>query len=216
MDKKAILFDMDGVVINSMPYHVKAWKKAFKEHDLDVDERLFFLYEGAIEPDIACKLFNKNGTQITENLFYNILERQKEIFLSEFTHLIKPFNKIPEILESLKGLNFKLALVTSSHEDILQQVLPKELKLLFDHIVTGDQVKRRKPHPDPYLAGLKGLNISPSQAFCAIENAPAGIKSAKNAGLNCVAITTTLSPEELSEADEIIESHEKLLDYIQG
>ncbi len=216
MDKKAILLDMDGVVINSMPYHVKAWKKAFKEHEFDVNERLFFLYEGAIEPGIACKLFKKNGTNITEKLFFQILKRQKDIFLNEFAPLIKPFDNIPEILATLKSLGLKMALVTSSHKEILEAVLPTKLHDLFDHIVTGDQVKKRKPHPDPYIAGLKGLNITSPKGSIAVENAPSGIKSAKRAGLNCIAITTTLPPKELSEADKIIDSHEKLLNYLQG
>jgi len=72
-----------------------------------------------------------------------------------------------------------------------------ELARFFHHMVTGDQVKKRKPHPDPYLKGLEGLGLEASTRHIAIENAPSGIKAAKAAGLKCIAITTTLSEKEL-------------------
>ncbi len=94
---------------------------------------------------------------------------------------------------------------------MLEAVLPEELSSYFHHIVTGDEVERRKPHPDPYLEGLSGLGLNGADGAIAVENAPSGISSAKAAGLRCIAITTTLSEQELQKADMIIKRHNELL-----
>ncbi len=83
---------MDGVILDSMPYHVRAWKEAFKEYGLkELDDGVFYLYEGAIEPETACRLFSKNGAKLSIEDFFNILERQKEIFVNKYAQKIRPF-----------------------------------------------------------------------------------------------------------------------------
>ncbi|MBE9571056.1 MAG: HAD family phosphatase, partial [Proteobacteria bacterium] len=99
--------------------------------------------------------------------------------------------------------------------EILKKVLPPEIKSYMDHTVTGDQVSRRKPFPDPFLAALSALGQNP-EACLVVENAPAGIMAAKAAALHCVALTTTLSEEHLSEADAVLSSHAELSDYLFG
>ncbi len=211
---RCVLFDMDGVVLDSMPYHVRAWKDAFKEHGMEVDEKLFYLYEGAIEPDVACTLFSKNGAAITTDEFFEIHSMQKRYFMERYAEKVRPFRDVPKLLEKLKESKVKTALVTSSHKDILEAVLPKPLKALFDHVVTGDEVKKRKPHPDPYLAGLSGIGANRANGAIAVENAPAGIESAKRAGLSCIAITTTLSKKHLCNADLVIDNHGELINLL--
>lgn len=216
-NKKAVLFDMDGVILDSMPYHVRAWKEAFKEYGLkELDDKVFYLYEGAIEPETACRLFSKNGAKLEIKDFFNILERQKAIFIKKYAKKIRPFEDIPRILSFLRDRGIKLGLVTSSHGKILEAVLPEKISGFFHHIVTGDEVERRKPHPDPYLKGLKGIGLDAPDGVFAVENAPSGIKSAKRAGLRCIAITTTLPEKKLSDADLIIKMHRELLDFFNN
>ncbi|NPA93934.1 MAG: HAD family phosphatase [Thermodesulfobacteria bacterium] len=211
-----ILFDMDGVILNSMPYHVAAWKDAFQERGIAVDESVFYLYEGAIEPEVACQLFASSGAHLTTDDFFDIHSRQKKYFLDKYAKKVKPFDKVEELLTSLKERGIGTALVTSSHGDILEAVLPTYLRNMFDFVVTGDKVKRRKPHPEPYLIGIEGLGNGGPKKGVAVENAPAGIKSAKNAGLSCVAITTTLPKKYLQDADKIVDSHEELLEIFKS
>ncbi len=206
----SVLFDMDGVILNSMPFHVKAWKDAFMERDLEVDERIFYLYEGAMEPDVACALFAENGTELTISDFFEIHERQKRIFLGKYAHRVRPFKDAIELVKWIEETGVPVGLVTSSHGEILDAVLPGQLRDLFGHIVTGDTVSRRKPHPEPYLAGLRGIGASKSMGNIAVENAPAGIESAKNAGLSCIAITTTLPRKYLEDAHKVVQDHEEL------
>ena len=211
----AYLFDMDGVVLDSMPYHVRAWQEAFLEFGLDVPERLLFIYEGAIEPDTAAQLFCKNGCKVTMEEFQSILQRQKEIFMSHYCSHIRPFPEIPQILMELREKGTLTALVTSSHSDILASILPQDLVELFDCVITGDSVTRRKPHPDPYLKAIEALGLG-TDSCLAIENAPAGIESAKRAGLKCIAIKTTLGDRDLAGADLVVNDHKELRDAINS
>ena len=212
---RSVLFDMDGVILDSMPYHVRAWQEALSERGFSVSAELLYLHEGAIEPDTAAAIFQDNKRFIDADMFHEILERQMEIFTTRYQPMIKPFPDVPQILRRLCDAGWQLALVTSSHEEILKKVLPSEIKGYMDHIVTGNQVNRRKPFPDPFLAVLSALGQGP-EACLVVENAPAGIKAAKAADLHCVAITTTLSEKYLSEADAVLRSHTALIDYILG
>ncbi len=213
MNKGALLLDMDGVVLDSMRYHVAAWMKALSEHGFKVRQEILYLYEGAIEPDIAVKLFSSEGCLMTRRGFRQILKRQKEIFVSEYRAQVRPFPEVPDILSMIRKQGRPLALVTSSHGDILEAVLPRDIFLLFDRVITGDQVERRKPHPDPYLKALDALGGHGAMAV-AVENAPSGIRSAKAAGLKTIAITTTLPSEHLKDADRIISRHGQILQEI--
>ena len=212
---KAILFDMDGVILDSMSCHVRAWKEAFEAFGLKVKEETLYLYEGAIEPENAVELFCNNGCIISVDDFSMILDMQKEIFKEKYKDMVAPFPEIPHILMRLNQMGVLTALVTSSHRDILGTILPLALMERFDHIVTGDMGFKRKPHPDPYLRAMEALGIEPHEGV-AVENAPAGIESAQKAGARCVAITTTLPEHHLSAADIVVHSHLELMERLNG
>ncbi|HHI97450.1 MAG TPA: HAD family phosphatase, partial [Thermodesulfatator atlanticus] len=77
---EAVLFDMDGVVLDSMPWHVKAWQEAFREFGLNVPEEALYLHEGAIEAETSRKIFEDQGVSPTEELFRQVLKRQRALF----------------------------------------------------------------------------------------------------------------------------------------
>ena len=208
-----LLFDMDGVILDSMPYHVRAWQEALSDRGFSVSAELLYLHEGAIDLDTAAAIFRDNDSFMDTGRFHEILERQMEIFATRYGSMIKPFPDVPILLEQLVDMGWQLAMVTSSHTDILEKVLPPEIRDCMAHIVTGDQVERRKPFPDPYLAALSALGQVPETCLV-VENAPAGITAAKAAALHCVALTTTLTEEHLSDADYVLSSHVELIDYI--
>ncbi|MBA2849666.1 HAD family phosphatase [Thermosulfuriphilus ammonigenes] len=212
-EREFIIFDMDGVVVDSMPYHVRAWKEAFAEFGLNIPEKLLYLHEGAIELSSARRLFAHQGVEPTETWFMKVLSRQQEIFARKFRHLVRPYPEVPDLLRELQKEGRRLALVTSSHLRVLEEILPLSLRDIFDFILTGDMVTRRKPHPEPYLRALEFLKAQKEMA-AAVENAPAGIQSAKAAGLTCLGLTTTLEPEHLSAADLIISDHQQLKEVL--
>ena len=211
----SILFDMDGVILDSMSYHVKAWQEALSEQGFSVSTKVLYLYEGAIGPETATAVLQKNGCPVDIQQFCAILERQEQIFVSRYRSMIKPFPGVPHILRQLYDAGLRMVMVTSSYREIVERVLPPEIKGRMAYIITGDQVSRRKPFPDPYLAALSALGQGPESCLV-VENAPAGITAAKAAAIPCVALTTTLEKECLSEADAVLTSHAELIDYILG
>ncbi len=211
--KDYIFFDLDGVILNSMPYHAKAWIEAFSQFGLKFEEKEIYLHEGAIELDTARDMFLKKGVNPTPEFFRKIFKIQKEIFKTKYARLVKPFPEVPELLENLKKEKRKIALVTSSHSEIFNEVFPKELIPYFSVIITGDKIEKRKPNPDPYLRALEVFGIRNKDALV-VENSPAGVMSAKGAKLFCIGITTTLPEEHLSLADLIVRNHRELKEIL--
>jgi len=211
---KAVFCDMDGVILDSMPYHVEAWKRAASEFGFRLDEEKVYFYEGAIELSSSKEVFKDGDREINQDIFLDILKRQKRIFIDEYLDKVKVFKDVPEFLSILKERGLKLALVTSSHKDILEYSLPMDLRRFFDVIVTGDEIKRPKPNPDPYLIAINATKVEPNSSVV-IENAPAGIKAAKGARCSCVGICTTLPPLPLIEAgaDQVFKSHSELVSH---
>lgn len=213
LKQRAVLFDMDGVILDSMRYHVRAWQRAMAEKGFYVPARLFYLHEGAIEPGTAAAIFQENGCPVDQEAFQRIHERQREIFVQEFMDEVRPFPGVFDLLETLRSRGWEVALVTSSHSETLNRVLPSEIRRLISCLVAGDQVSRRKPFPDPYIKACNALKV-PGRRCRVVENAPAGIKAAKAAGLLCLALTTTLPARYLEGADLVLSSHSELRDHL--
>ncbi|MDD5020631.1 MAG: HAD family phosphatase [Endomicrobiaceae bacterium] len=197
---KAILFDMDGILIDSMPYHFISWFEVMRQYNIRITP--FEIYEKEGEKSELCVeyFFKRNKRKITRKLVNKITKQRTEIFNKYLKSYI--FDGIEEILLKLKKQGYKIAIVTGSRKADALRMLPKEIFNLFDVIVSSDNIKSGKPHPEPYLTASKLLNIKPSQCMV-IENAPCGIKSAKSAKMYCVAITTSLPDQYLKQADKI-------------
>ena len=104
----------------------------------------------------------------------------------------------------------KVALVTACALKNMQHCLNPEEQAHFDFIITGDEVPRAKPFPDPYLMAARQLGLRPEECVV-VENAPLGIEAARNAGMRCVAIETTLGKEYLKSADHVLPNVAALL-----
>ncbi len=213
---KGILFDMDGVLLDSMRWHVRAWQDAFEEMGFpSFEEDLFYRHEGAVEPENAVEIFRCEGVKMTSSLFSTVFRRQKEIFKACYSHEVRPYTEVPSLLEMLAEKGWQMGVVTSTHRDLLSEICPEGVLDFMSVVVTGDEVSRRKPFPDPYLKGIAGLGIQNRDAIV-VENAPAGIKAAKNARAVCLALATTLEPEFLEGADMVLADHHALGEKLQS
>ncbi len=212
MKKLSFIFDMDGVLIDSMRYHCKAWKQAAEEFGLSLSDEDIYLREGE-KGDLSLKYFMKiNGLDSSEEIISKILARKEDIFSKLPSPDIYP--DIPKILEYLDNKNYQMAIVTGTSISELKKILPDTISKYFSIKITGDQLKYGKPHPEPYQLALNKLQVSPSEAIV-IENAPYGIRSAKEAGLFCIAVCTSLSSKHLQQSDLILDSSKKLFNYIK-
>lgn len=210
---KGVIFDMDGVLVDSMDFHIESWRRAFLAFNIKVDTELFKInegrgFEGTIEVVLKKEhkehaLKNKKEIHLTKN---KIL---KEIFE------LKIYAFLKDILSLLKKRGVKLAVVTGSHKDFAQKIIDTNFKDVFEVIITGDDTIKGKPHPEPYQKALTQLDLNPKDCLV-VENALLGIKSAKSAGIKVLALKTTLDTIHLKEADLVLENHKELLDYFKN
>jgi beta-phosphoglucomutase len=210
---KAILFDMDGVLVDSMKYHMQSWKQLLEKYGIFVTERFIYEHEGAMGVDIIQDLFHKTGLAADGDQIMEIYDQQNRIFREEYLAKVRLYPETLSLIDGFQRRGLRLGLVTSSRMNLVQQIWEDHQILeLFDTIVTADDVTRFKPNPDPYLKALEKLNQEP-EGCLVVENAPAGIEAAKAAGLTCYAIASTLPPPYLQASDRIFPSLKALADH---
>ncbi len=209
---KAIFFDMDGVLIDSMQVHVKSWFKALDEYDLKPTEQE--LEElGGLPFYNTIKHFAKHVRKdISEETVKEIYKLKWHIF-KDSEHLIKPF-PIKENLHELKQSGIKLFVVTSSPRKAAQKSLNNYFPNIFEDVICVDDVENGKPHPDPYLRALK-LSGFQKDECCIVEDAPLGVKAGISAGITTYAIETTLNKKYLQKATKVFKDHNDLFNYIE-
>lgn len=200
---QAVLFDYDGVLLDSMPYHVRAWQHAFAEYDVQLDPEEVLLAEGSPAPELAREIFSSRNIAVTAEEIQNLVVK-KQTFYREIT-AARLLEGVEALLFKLDDAGMRLALVTGSERENVDKTLPASIAHLFDVVVTGDDVQNGKPAPDPYLKAAEKLELDPKSCLV-IENAPYGIASAQRAGMIVAAVTTTLKREQLPDADVTAEN----------
>ncbi|MDO8563384.1 MAG: HAD family phosphatase [Nanoarchaeota archaeon] len=210
MDKKikAVLFDYDGVIADTMEDNYLAWKTVLKKRGIILSRDDYFPFEGIKLEEIIMIIEKKNNIFIENKK--ELISEKDETFLRN--NIPKLYPGVEEFISELKRKNIKLAIVSAGHFNRLSKSLSKDFMNNFSSIITGDKIKEGKPSPEPYLKAIQELNLK-SDDCVVIENAPVGITSAKRAKVNrVIAITSTLKKELLYEADDIIDSFIDLKD----
>lgn len=197
---KAVLFDMDGVIVDSMPYHFISWFETLKKYNVTVSP--FDIYEKEGEKCEICvkRFFKRDNIKYNDKILTEVLKLRDKLYKKYFKVYLFP--DIEQVLNKLKKQGFLLAIVTGSNKDKVKAMLPKKIISKFDVIIAADMIKRGKPYPDSYLTAEKQLNVTPDECIV-VENAPYGIKAAKAAKMFCIAVTTSLPKEFLTKADII-------------
>ena len=195
-----VIFDMDGMVVDGMPYHIKSWKEALSAIDMHVSDLEIYLMEGMTGRETMETFAKKSNISISDKTADKIIKLKRKIFNDIFT--VTLIKGIKNLLLELNDRQYNLALVTGTHLDAVKKVLQAGLENIFEVIVTGEMVNRGKPNPEPYLKAVDELKVTKEDCVV-VENAPAGITSAKSAGLTCFAVQTSLPEEYLKDADRI-------------
>lgn len=193
---KAVIFDMDGVLYDSMPAHDKSWRETMDELNLQHIPYEFYLQEGRIGKSTIDAVFQRNlNRSSTEEEEQKIYARKSELFQQYNNGATMPGAK--EVLNYVKEKGLTPILVTGSGQPSLLNKLDTHFPGIFTPatMVTAFDVVHGKPHPEPFLMGLqKGGNLAPNQAIV-IENAPLGIEAAVGAGIFTIAVNTGPLPD---------------------
>lgn len=187
---KSVLFDMDGVLFDSMPYHAEAWHKTMKAHWMNLSREEAYMHEGrtgAGTINIVCqRQLGRDATQ----------EEIESIYLEKSIE----FNKHPqaermpgawELLQKIKAEGIIPTVVTGSGQASLLDRLEHNFPGMFrqELMVTAFDVKYGKPNPEPYLMALEKGGLKPNEAIV-IENAPLGVEAGHKAGIFTIAVNT--------------------------
>lgn len=195
-EKKVFLFDMDGVLYDSMPNHAVAWQKSMAQFDINMTAADAYATEGSRGIDtIRMMVKEQRGEDITLEEAQRMYDVKTEIFHSMPTAPIFPH--VIEVMETLKSHGIQIGVVTGSGQRPLIQRLLDDFGRFLDeaHIVSAYDVERGKPYPDPYLMGLKKAgNLSPAEGVV-VENAPLGVKAGVAAGIYTIAINSGPLPD---------------------
>ena len=192
---------MDGVIVDSMPYHFIAWYEALRPWGVRVNCFDVYSKEGERWDKTLNSLLARAKIKPTKKVLAQIFLSRQKLFKRYFKRYI--FRGAPELLVYLKKYGFVLGLVTGTPQEEIRRILPAQIKNAFDCIVAGNEVKNGKPHPEPYLKASAALGLDPAECLV-VENAPFGIESAKSAGMTCIAVTTSLPKEYLKRADLVV------------
>lgn len=192
---KAVLFDMDGVLFDSMKNHAKAWNKAMAIYGMNLSEEEAYMHEGrtgASTVNIVC--MRERGYNASEEEIKKIYQTKSDIFNS--LPKAEPMPGAYTLLCNIKKAGLQPVLVTGSGQLSLIDNLNHHFPGIFqkEFMVTAYDVKYGKPNPEPYLMGLKKAGIEPNEAIV-VENAPLGVKAGVAAGIFTVAVNTGPLPD---------------------
>ena len=212
---RAVLFDMDGVLYNSMPSHAKAWHRAMAHFGYDLPEQEAYMHEGrtgASTINIVSR--RQRGVEESEERIQEIY-RVKSQFFNEYPPA-EPMPGALELLHKLQAQGLKILIVTGSGQASLLDRLNHHFPGVFSRelMVTAFDVQCGKPDPEPYLMGLQKGGLRAEECVV-VENAPLGVRAAKAAGIFTIAVNTGPLPDEalINEgADLLLPSMQTLCD----
>ncbi len=226
---QAVIFDFDGVIVDSEPLHYRAFLEVLKPRGIEFSfDEYLDRYIGFDDRDAFKEAFKQMGKKLDGPELADLIVRKAKAFERIVKSEIKPFPGSVELIRDLSNEKIPLAIASGALKDEIELILGMlSLSSYFNVIVSADQVKKSKPDPETYIVALKELEQKLSAvkldpgACIAIEDTPAGIASAQRAGLKVVAVGHSYQREDLVAADCAVENLNEitlsgLIDLVEG
>lgn len=202
LNLKAVLFDMDGVLFDSMPRHAKSWETVCRKYGLNISRDELYMHEGRTGDDtidiFAQRFWGRHATAEEKREIYD----EKCRLFNSYTEEAPKMPGAGELLEKVRSQGLKIIVVTGSGQESLLSRLEHGYHGFFkkELVVSSHDTVHGKPFPEPYLKGLEKGGLKPNEAVV-VENAPLGVEAAVAAGIFTIAVNTgPLSPQTLSDA----------------
>jgi beta-phosphoglucomutase len=195
---KGIIFDMDGVLIDAMPFHAEAMRMAINEEiGYAIDKKIVYLLEGMPGPGLVKEIFKRENINkdTGDSLAEKISKRKKELFKQ--IQKSQAIEGAKELIEDLRYCNCLKAVVSGASKKEIEAILDENIGLKnFNVVIAGDDMEEGKPHPSPFQTALRRMDLKPSEAIV-VENAPLGVEAAIRAGIEYI-VTLNNTPLSIS------------------
>ena len=208
---EGIVFDLDGVLADTEPFHVEQWKLTLARHGARLPEGWFNGLMGY--PDVMTARLLAEEHRI-ERGWRTVLEEKRNAVTEGAERIDLSYPGTSEGLERLNGM--PKAVATSSCRQVAEAILAGSgLRGYFTAVVSADDVERTKPDPECYLTACRRLRLQPERC-AAVEDSPAGIEAAGKAGLYVIAVCTSYPRRELTAADVVFETTKDAISDLAG
>jgi beta-phosphoglucomutase len=188
------IFDMDGVLVDNLEYHIRAWQQLGREQGRNLSRESIRRVFGQRNDEMIRSLF---GSPLPRDVLALYATRKEQIYRALMAPELTPVPGLPGLLSELRETGMRSAVATSGPRENADLVLDGlDLRRYFDAVVTGDEVSRSKPHPDIFLLAARRLGLAPEQCVV-FEDSSSGIEAAARAGCQCIALATTHPASEL-------------------
>jgi len=189
---KGLIFDLDGTLADTMPYHFRAWKTACAKYGAHIDNTFLRKHTGSPGWMIAREIIkssNLNGSVTTDQ----IVDEKLEVF-NKYQHLVKPIEPVADIVKRYHGI-LPMSVGTGGHREAVERTLEiTGLRKYFEIIVTANDVSSFKPHPETFLKCAVMMNVDPENIEV-FEDGDLGIEAAVNAGMLVTDVRTWYDSE---------------------
>lgn len=181
---------MDGVLYDSMRFHARSWYETATRHQLISTPEIFYLYEGRTGESTINELYQKTFQRDATDEEKRSIYEEKAALFNQYNDG-KQMQGAADVLKAVKASGLETLVVTGSGQHSLIDKLKHSYPGYFerDKMVTAFDVKYGKPHPEPYLMGLKKAGVGANEAFV-VENAPMGVRAGVAAGIFTIAVNT--------------------------
>jgi len=177
---KGLIFDLDGTLADTMPYHFQGWKKACEKFGAHIDTSFLRKHTGSPGWIIAKEIITDCGLNGSVTIEEIMSEKLKEFF--RLQHLVKPITPVTDIVKKYH-LKLPMAVGTGGHREAVERTLEiTGLRQYFDIVVTANDVNAFKPDPETFLKCARLMNVEP-RFIEVFEDAELGIQAARNAGM---------------------------------
>ena len=197
----AVIFDMDGVIVDNMKYHKKAWEMFLKMHAPEMDVEEFSMHFGKVNKDLLKIVFQKEVSEEEESRFG---DEKEALYRELYAEDVVPTEGLVGFLKELNENGVKVAVASAAPKINVDFVFERTgLRQYFDASIDANDVTRGKPDPEIYLKAAEKLNCLP--AVCLVfEDSMPGIQAGRNAGMKVIGVATSHPAEKLKETEFVI------------
>jgi tRNA threonylcarbamoyl adenosine modification protein YeaZ len=207
LEDKAVIWDLDGIIIDSAPYHFKAWQRVFSTRGIDFSKKYFRQTFGQRNDAIIRGIL---GTKVSLGEIEAISSEKEADFRRGIVEKLKPLPGVITLMNSLVREDVRMAIASSAPRENIELISNRiDIARCVQVVISEDDVTKGKPDPQGFLLAASRLGVEPKNCLI-IEDAVAGVTAAKWAGMRCLAVTNSNTRDSLREADLVVDSLEEV------